>query len=195
VTDKFQNRYRIPSSRAQWWDYGHNAAYFVTICTHNRFCYFGDIAETRFIASPLGKIVETFWYEIPRHFPFVDMDSFVVMPNHIHGIIIINKPSVPLTVETRLIAFLPSTNQSTYSPKTIGGFAGNKNPMLNDNLSRIIRWYKGRITFESHKINADFEWQSRFYEHIIRNKKSYQKISYYIIHNPAKWNDDKFHDQ
>jgi REP element-mobilizing transposase RayT len=234
---KFQNKYRIPSARASWWDYGRNAAYFVTICTQGRVCYFGDIVvETRlivslqqstssqFIASPLGKIAQSCWNEIPQHFPYVQLDSFVVMPNHVHGIIIINKSNnandltdnatenvtvagnanmadnanmvTGTDVETRLIASLQSSGQqSSEQQKTIGGFAGNKNPMLNNNLSRVIRWYKGRITFESHKIHADFAWQPRYYEHIIRNDQSYQKISDYIINNPVKWDDDKLYFQ
>jgi putative transposase len=215
---KFQNKYRIPSARASWWDYGRNAAYFVTICTQSRVCYFGDIMETQLILSPLGKIAQSCWNEIPQHFPYVQLDSFVVMPNHVHGIIIINKSNnandlmdnatenvtvadnanmvTGTDVETRLIASLQSSKQqSSGQQKTIGGFAGNKNPMLNNNLSRVIRWYKGRITFESHKIHADFAWQPRYYEHIIRNDQSYQKISDYIINNPVKWDDDKLYFQ
>jgi REP element-mobilizing transposase RayT len=166
----------------------------------------------------LGKIAQSCWNEIPQHFPYVQLDSFVVMPNHVHGIIIINKSNnandlmdnatenvtvadnanmvTGTDVETRLIASLQSSKQqSSGQQKTIGGFAGNKNPMLNNNLSRVIRWYKGRITFESHKIHADFAWQPRYYEHIIRNDQSYQKISDYIINNPVKWDDDKLYFQ
>jgi REP element-mobilizing transposase RayT len=100
---KFQNKYRIPSARAPWWNYGDNAAYFITICTHNRVHYFGEIVggggrgvETQNFASlrptEIGKFAEICWYEIPNHFPFVQLGAFVVMPNHIHGIIAINKP-------------------------------------------------------------------------------------------------------
>jgi hypothetical protein len=73
-----------------------------------------------------------------------------------------------------------------------GGFAGNKNPMMNENISRIIRWYKGRCSFEIRKIDSDFAWQSRFYDHIIRDEASFQKISNYIINNPANWQEDTF---
>jgi len=74
--------------------------------------------------------------------------------------------------------------------KTVG-FAGNKNPMINDNLSRIFRWYKGRVSFESRKLHANFTWQSRFYEHIVRNDESFHRISNYILNNPSKWTGDK----
>ncbi|MEX2403493.1 MAG: hypothetical protein WD625_05130, partial [Balneolales bacterium] len=90
-------------------------------------------------------------------------------------------------VETRLIASLRRV------AKQPGGFAGNKNPMLHDNLSKIVRWYKGRTSFESRKIHAGFAWQSRFHDHIIRNDESFHRISEYIINNPAKWQEDKFY--
>jgi len=77
--------------------------------------------------------------------------------------------------------------------KKQGGITGIKNPMLSDNLSKIIRWYKGRVSFESHKIQADFAWQPRFHDHIIRNNSSFQRIKNYIYENPAKWTDDKFY--
>ena len=73
-----------------------------------------------------------------------------------------------------------------------GGITENKNPMLHDNLSRVIRWYKGRVTFESRKINAGFAWQSRFYDYIIRNEKSFNEITEYVKDNPKKWENDKY---
>jgi len=75
-----------------------------------------------------------------------------------------------------------------------GGFAGDKNPMINENISHIIRWYKGRCSFEMRKINSDFTWQSRFYDHIIRNEDEYEKISEYIINNIINWEEDKFYE-
>ncbi len=91
MSDRFQDKYRIPSSRAFWWDYGRNAAYFVTICVQDRDCYFGSIIQKKFIASSIGVIAQSCWQEIPQHFPYTQLDSFVVMPNHLHGIIIIDK--------------------------------------------------------------------------------------------------------
>jgi REP element-mobilizing transposase RayT len=76
-----------------------------------------------------------------------------------------------------------------------GGFAGMKNPMFHNNLGRIIRWFKGRITFECRKINCDFKWQRNYYEHIIRDEQSYKNISRYIVNNPIKWQRDKFYKQ
>lgn len=192
MSEKFQDKYRIPSARLQNWDYGSDAAYFITICTKERDCIFGDIAietrsiETRSIASlhtepfmrlnEYGKLAEKFWLEIPERFLFVELDAFVIMPNHIHGILIIHKHEI---VETRLIA---SPQAADNIPK-IGGITGIKNPMLHENISRIIRWYKGRTTFEIRKLQPDFALQSRFYDHIIRTQKSFDRIQNYIINN------------
>ena len=169
--NKFQHKYRIPPARAQWWDYANAGAYFITICTANREHFFGEIEKM----NELGRLAEKYWYEIPNQFNFIELGAFVVMPNHIHGILII-------TVETRLIASVQSINRiSTPSSKMQGGVTGLKNPMLHNNISRVVRWYKGRCTFEIRKIHADFAWQSLFHDHIIKNEESYQKIGDYLV--------------
>ena len=131
MSEKFQNKYRLASTRLQDWDYGWSAAYFVTICTKDREYFFGEINDDVMKLSEIGKLAENFWLEIPQHFPFVILDAFVVMPNHVHGIILINKPgNDPVNpVETRqcLVSTIPDpTNpepESAISPvpeKTIG---------------------------------------------------------------------------
>ena len=92
MSEKFRGKYRIQSSRCPNWDYRSNAAYFITICTYNREHFFGEIMNKKMILSEIGKIAEHFWYEIPEHFQFVKLDAFIAMPNHIHGIIIIDNP-------------------------------------------------------------------------------------------------------
>ena len=93
MSDKFLDIYRIPSARAAWWDYRNDAAYFVTICTAGREHYFGEIVETtpkkEMQLSEIGQIAHQNWIKISEHFPFIRLDAFVVMPNHIHGIMII----------------------------------------------------------------------------------------------------------
>jgi putative transposase len=91
--DKFQNKYRNGTFRAQWWNYGWNGAYFVTICTQGRECYFGEIKNGKMILSHVGVIAHLLWHEIPKHHQHIELGDFVVMPNHIHGIIIIDKPN------------------------------------------------------------------------------------------------------
>jgi putative transposase len=90
--EKYQGKYRVPSARWADWDYGSNAAYFVTICTAGRVHDFGTITDGRMIYTALGRTAVECWNEIPAHFPFVELGEFVVMPNHVHGIVIINKP-------------------------------------------------------------------------------------------------------
>ncbi len=216
--DKFKNKYRISSARLQSWDYGSTGAYFITICTNGREYFFGEIMNDEMQLNAAGKLAEKYWLEIPDHFRFIQLANFVVMPNHVHGILIIDKTnnndSDP--VETRLIASLPTsptpppppspspasplppppspTSQNQQSIKNAGGFAENKNPMLNENISRVIRWYKGRCTFEIRKIFFDFSWQSRFHDHIIRNAESFERIQFYIETNPMNWGKDKFNE-
>jgi REP element-mobilizing transposase RayT len=187
---KFQNKYRIPSARAPWWNYGDNAAYFITICTHNRVHYFGEIVggggrgvETQNFASlrstEIGKFAEICWYEIPNHFPFVQLGAFVVMPNHIHGIITINKPET----DTSFLSGI-------YSPTQLP--ANNKFGPQSQNLASIVRGFKIGVTKMAKQIRPDFKWQPRYHDHIIRDDAEYQRISYYIKTNPSNWNKDKF---
>ena len=113
---KYQNKYRIPSARAPFWDYGWNAAYFVTICTHNRMHWFGEIVNGEMILSDIGKIAQQCWLEIPQHFPFVKLDAFVVMPNHIHGILIIDKPETHANPDHNSIPPVETQNFASLNP-------------------------------------------------------------------------------
>lgn len=89
--EKYQNKYRIPPARAPFWDYAWNASYFVTVCTQNRICWFGNVVNGQMVLSEIGEIAHQCWSDIPKHFPFVKLDAFVVMPNHVHGIVTIDK--------------------------------------------------------------------------------------------------------
>jgi putative transposase len=100
MREKFQNKFRIPSARLSNFDYGSNSAYFITICTNNRECFFGEIISNEIVFNEAGKMAKKFWSEIPDRFPFIGLGEFVVMPNHVHGILIMNKPDIPV-VETR----------------------------------------------------------------------------------------------
>lgn len=213
MQNKFQNKYRIPSARLQMWDYSNNGAYFITICTQNRHHFFGQIQNQKMQLSEIGKLAEKFWCEIPNHFPMVQLGNFVVMPNHVHGILIIDNSQISL--DTRFIAsdnvdgmnnsrFITSddNDENNNIEKTrliaslrgeIGGFSGDKNPMIGNSISKIIRWYKGRCSFECRQINLNLGWQSRFHDHIIRNSKSFENIQNYIEQNPLKWKEDTFY--
>lgn len=88
----FKNKYRIESTRLSNRDYAANGLYFVTICAGDRACFFGDIVNAQMHLSVIGQIAERFWVEIPQHFKNTYIDAYVIMPNHVHGIIIIDKP-------------------------------------------------------------------------------------------------------
>ena len=229
---KFAGKYRIPSARAPWWDYANDGAYFVTICTAHRECYFGDVVNGMMQFNETGEIANAIWDEIPRQFPYAELGVYQVMPNHVHGIIVINHTKCGDSDEkpddgnanddgindgetnngktnddgtrdggmrgcrdaiNRVSTGINAETNTRNADETTGGITGNHNPMLHDNLSRILRWYKGRVTFECHQTDVKFGWQSRFYDNIIRDTDSFHRITQYIINNPAKWDADKFH--
>ena len=201
---KFKDKYRIESTRLQDWDYGKDAYYFITICTIDRECYFGGIENGEMKYFELGLLAEKLLQEISKQYDYVQLDKYVIMPNHIHAIIKIDKQiDYSNTENADYMHRRDAINRVSTKPenmcgvnlntKQTGGFAGKKNPMLNDNLSRVIRWFKGRMTFECRKTHADFGWQSRFYDHVIRDEESYFKIRNYIEQNPLDWIDDDLH--
>ena len=148
-------------------------------------CIFGEIIDGEMELSQIGKIADRCWLGIPKHFPFVQLNEFVIMPNHVHGIITINKPDDEgnvdtHAVETQYFASLPTAT----IPK-------NKFGPQSQNLASIIRGFKIGVTKSARSINPKFTWQSRFYDHIIRNEKSFYRIAEYIINNPGKWQEDK----
>ncbi len=298
--DKFKNKYRIDTARLKWWDYGWNAAYFVTICTRNREHYFGEIKDGKMWLTNIGKIAQDFWVAIPEHFPFVKLGEFVIMPNHVHGIIIIDKPESD-SVETHNRASHNGKKQrkmvetqnftSKINPTEMGNetnvethhYASNMNPdktgsdanvkmhhhasifkpddmddhdmvMMHDNVSNIksgninnddmvqthnnasnmkpgninnddmvetqnfaslpnenpnnhsrnrfgpqsqnlasiIRGYKSAVKKYATLHRIDFAWQSRYYDHIIRDEQSFYRISEYIKNNPVNWWEDRY---
>jgi putative transposase len=191
MAEKFRNKYRVPSARLQNWDYGANGAYFITICTKNMKHLFGEVVDKKMNLNLLGELAQKYWIEIENQFPYIELGVFQIMPNHMHGILIIDKSRISIDnpVEMRLIA---SVLQSELKIRKNGGFAGENNPMLCENISKVIRWYKGRCTFDMRKINPEFEWHSRFHDHIIRNEFDFERIQNYIADNPARWNEDTF---
>jgi putative transposase len=166
----FQNKYRIETIRSQQWDYSSNALYFVTICTINKEQYLGQITDGVMYPSQLGKIAEKCWEEISVHFPIVDVDVFIAMPNHIHGILAINSPAGSLS----------EFKKNQFGPQS-------------QNLGSIIRGYKVGVTKFARENKLEFGWQPRFHDHVIQDHESYIKIRNYIITNPSRWFDDKFY--
>ena len=134
MSNLFHNKYRIASARLQTWNYGNAGMYFITICTANREFYFGEIINAQMQLSELGKIAETEWIKTVELRPDMNLElgEFVVMPNHMHGIILIGKNEYnsgddgDIRVETQCIASLRPTVQTTPVPQT-----NQKNPSIN----------------------------------------------------------------
>jgi putative transposase len=174
--DLYKDKYRASSARLPGWDYGSNGLYYITICTQNRVHYFGEIvsgqhsetqnSETQNIASlhptVIGEVAYHNWLDIPKHFSFVELDEFVIMPNHIHGIIFINKPD-----------------------KVDWNY--NKFGAQSQNLGAVMRGYKASVKTYATTNNIEFGWQPRYYDHVIRNEKEYLNIGGYIVDNPQQW--------
>lgn len=169
---KYQNKYRIETTRLAGWDYGSNALYYITINTKNRGHYFGKIVDKEMHLTNVGLAANDCWQEIPKHFSFVVLEKFVVMPDHVHGIIRINKP-VGMDVETQNFVSLP--------------YKKNKFGPQSNNLASILRGYKIGVTNFAKSHNIFFCWQRGYHDHIIRNERSFYAISKYIENNPGKW--------
>jgi len=223
MSDLFNQKYRIKSARCNNWDYGSNACYFITICTAGKVHHFGEILSHQMILSDAGKIVQKYWSEIPEHFDFIELNEFIIMPNHIHGLLTINKWNRKINddkqldvicskcfdaivVETRQC--LVSTNETNNPnetdnpnkpndnniPETTIGRKRFRNPGK-DNISSVIGSFKSVCTKNIHIYFPDvnFAWQARFHDHIVRDNEEYRRIQQYIVNNPLNWIDDKFY--
>jgi len=198
MNEKFKNKYRTTSTRLQHWDYRWDGYYFITICTKNKEEYFGEIIDGKMILSPLGIIADILWCEIKNHSKKMQLDAFVVMPNHIHGIIILSDNIVETetkstTEETRRVEektrhALSLREQQQY--RTIGQQRFQNQGK--NSISSIIGSYKSAVSRHAHRLGFDFEWQNKFYDNIIRNDQSYREIVDYVENNPQKWEDDRF---
>lgn len=178
--EKFKDKYRVPSARWSAWDYSSNAAYFITICTAHREHYFGEVVNGAMAFTALSQAASDCWQDIPAHFPFVVLDEFVVMPNHGHGIILINKP-VGTDVETQNFASLQTQQtRNRFGPQS-------------QNLASVVRGYKIGVTKFSRQKEISFGWQERYHDHVIRNDDEHNRIRYYIQQNPSKWNEDTYY--
>jgi len=204
--DKFQNKYRIPSARAQWWDYGNAGAYFITICTRNRKHYFGEIKNGEMQLSHIGLLADVMWHEIKNHAQHVELGEFVVMPNHIHGILILQgnenenaTQNAPVETRHALSLQIPQTHsqqsqQSPEPPQSLQTPGQNRFQNQGKNtVSSIIGSYKSAVTKHAHRLGFEFGWQSRMWDNIIFNDESFVRISEYIQTNPLNWKDDQFY--
>jgi putative transposase len=198
MTDLFLDRYRIKSIRKNGHDYSSPGKYFITINTDAKINWFGSIQNGKMQLSPTGEIVRKEWLksEIVRH--NIQLDEWIIMPNHIHGIIIINKTHV----ETARWAVSSSISINTVSSSnTINDAITSKTVALNtdnnyynrtsilkpNSLGSIIGQFKSICTKRIRKNGYKyFKWQDRYYDHIIRNDNEFQILKSYIKLNPMR---------
>lgn len=160
------------STRLKNYDYTYPAAYFVTICTQHRKFLFGDITSDRMELSPYGDIVYRCWSDISRHFRNVESDTFVVMPNHVHGIVMILGDFDEHAVGARL-------------PRPY-----NRKPTL----GQVVAYFKYQSTKrinEMRDLPAIKVWQRNYFDHIVRDPNSLKRICNYVLTNPLRWQLDK----
>lgn len=155
--------------RLKGYDYSQEGAYFVTICTHGKECLFGEVIGSEMKVNELGRKVQEAWNDLPVHYPHIAMDAFVVMPNHVHGVIV-------LRARAERAGLKPAPTQH--------------------GLPEIVRAFK---TFSARRINEFRRtsgvpvWQRNYYEHVIRNDADYDRIAEYITNNPQRWMEDSLH--
>ena len=188
----FNKKYRVESARLKHWDYANTGIYFVTICTEDKIRHFGKIIDENIRLNKLGKFAVQCWEDIPKHFPFVKLDEYIIMPNHVHGIIGIDKPDEE-NVETRHA--LSQTNDDK-NIKT-GHALSLQHPRFRNQgkntISAMVGSFKSAVTKHANKNNIPCKWQTRFYDRVIRDENELFNIRRYIIENPLKWELDKYY--
>jgi putative transposase len=170
------DRHHRRSIRLKGHDYSLPGAYFVTICTHERECSLGEITNGHMQLTEDGEIARVQWAELPKHYLHVQIDAFVIMPNHIHGIIVLTN--------------VAGAGLQTCPYPTSYGLSKRYA------LPEIVRGFK---TYSARKINERRDspgfpvWQRNYYEHIVRNEKELHAIREYVVNNPLRWEADQDH--
>ncbi|WP_426058439.1 transposase [Hymenobacter sp. B1770] len=174
--ETYKNLYRVASARWAGYDYGQNGAYFITICTKDRQRFFGEIIlpdghwETAVLQESLpAQVARQCWAQISERFPFVVLDAFVIMPDHVHGLLLFDKPTSLLP---------PPAFENRFGPQR-------------DNLAAVVRGFKAGVTSRlQQQQQVPFAWQPRFHDRVVRNSQEQEKIQRYIAENPARWKDE-----
>ncbi|MFM5987826.1 MAG: transposase [Sphaerospermopsis kisseleviana] len=194
------------SIRLKGYDYSQIGAYFVTICTHQRNCLFGEIVDGEMKLNTNGEVAKGCWLSIPRHFQNVELDEFVIMPNHVHGIIIIVNSEAKQDFSQSfsdgkgeaLANFNYQQQQNLSSQCFAPTVPGIKQVKINgtkpQSVAAIIQNYKSVSTRRVNRINkaqGNVIWQRNFHEHIIRNEEELKNIRQYIVNNPINWAEDE----
>ena len=176
----YQNKFRVETTRLKNWNYASDGWYFITICTKGRENIFGIIEHGIMILNQYGRIVEQCWFDLPNHYFNLILDAFVIMPNHLHGIMIID-----------------NTRETVVSGNADGGVSVNGGvPQSSTTKHGIFEFVRALKTFSSRRMNeldntaGKSRWQSRFHDHIIRDEEELHRIQQYIFNNPSTWEKD-----
>ena len=168
----FREKYRVASTRLPGYDYGQSGAYFITVCAHDRQPYFGTVEvpdadwSAAFVRpTELGQRVLTGWASIPEFAPFVMLDAFVLMPDHVHGILLFDK------------------NEPVGPPKPYENHFGPQR----QNLASVLRGFKSGVTTFARVQGLAFNWQPRFHDRVVRSDDELRRIQDYIRTNPSRW--------
>jgi putative transposase len=165
------------SIRLKEYDYSQPGGYFLTVVTYQRNCLFGEVVKEEMRLNDHGRIVNECWYAIPEHFSNVEFDTYVVMPNHMHGIIVITDRADASASARRGTIYRAPTEQFG---KPITG-----------SVPTIVRTFKAAVTRRiGRELNASGIWQRNYYEHVIRDHEDWDRIHRYIEFNPSMWAED-----
>lgn len=170
------------SIRLKGYDYAQARAYFVTICSYQRQALFGKIVNEKEQHSEIGEIIYKEWHSTPQMRKNVTLGEFVIMPNHIHGIIYIDIEDLQLAKDDNFLV-LDRNHVNLFAPPS-------------NSLGAILRGFKSTVTNQVRQLYNDstYEvWQVNYYEHIIKNENALAYIQNYIINNPLKWGEDRFY--
>jgi putative transposase len=177
------NQHHRHSIRLKGYDYSLAGAYFITIVAHGWRLFFGEIINREIHLVPLGQIAKECWQAIPDHFPNVEVQPFVIMPNHIHGVITIHDDPGRGTISCmRRHDRAPTIDRENFGHPVVGS------------LPTIIRTYKSAVSRRARRelLFSDV-WQRNYYDHIIRNEEEFRKIWDYIDTNPHSWAEDQLY--
>ena len=175
-------RHHRRSIRLPDYDYARPGAYFITMVTYQRDCLFGNIVDGKMHLSAMGQIAEEHWRLIPEHFPQVELGAYVIMPDHVHGIIIINGRSNADAFDRRGTTMsCPDISCPDVAREKFG-------KPVRGSIPTIVRSYKASVTRRiQRERNATAIWQRNYYERVIRNDEAHHRISLYIESNVARW--------
>ena len=169
---------RRRSNRLSGFDYSQAGAYFVTIVAQGRLCLFGEVSDAAMRLNDAGRMAWRVWETLPQRFPSVELDYFVVMPNHVHGVIFLHRPL--LGAGDRATTRVAPTGQSSVSFPRLGNVLGAYKSLTTVEYARRVRADRWQPFFKR-------LWQRNYYERIIRDQNELDRAREYIVNNPLKW--------